>query len=47
MLEAGVPMRQVSKIMRHRSIVTTEIYSHDIDAFNNHGVQILSKQLFV
>ena len=46
MLEAGVPMRQVQKILRHRSIVTTEIYSHDLDAFNNHGVQILSKQLF-
>lgn len=46
MLQAGVPMRQVSKIMRHRSVVTTEIYAHDIDAFNNHGVQTLSKILF-
>ena len=46
MLEAGVPMRHVQKIMRHRSVVTTEIYSHDIDRYNNHGVQILSKQLF-
>lgn len=46
MLQAGVPMRKVSKIMRHRSTVTTEIYAHDLDAFNNHGVQILSNLLF-
>lgn len=46
MLQAGVPMRQVQKILRHRSAVTTEIYSHDLDAFNNHGVQILSNLLF-
>ena len=46
MLSAGVPMRQVQKIMRHRSAVTTEIYSHDLDAFNNRGVQILSNLLF-
>ena len=46
MLQAGVPIRQVQKILRHRSAVTTEIYSHDLDAFNNHGVQILSNLLF-
>ena len=46
MLQAGVPIRQVQKILRHRSAVTTEIYSHDLDAFNNHGVQILSQLLF-
>lgn len=46
MLEAGVGIRQVQKILRHRSATTTEIYSHDIDAFNNHGVEILSKLLF-
>ena len=46
MLEAGVSIRQVQKILRHRSAVTTEIYSHDLDAFNNKGVQILSSLLF-
>ena len=46
MLQAGVPIRQVQKILRHRSATTTEIYSHDLDAFNNHGVQILSNLLF-
>lgn len=46
MLEAGVPVRNVQKILRHRSTTTTEIYSHDIDAYNNHGVQILSNLLF-
>ncbi len=46
MLQAGVPVRNVQKILRHRSAITTEIYSHDIDAYNNHGVQILSNLLF-
>ena len=46
MLQAGVPLRNVQKILRHRSPVTTEIYSHDLDAYNNHGVQILSNLLF-
>ena len=46
MLQAGVSIRQVQKILRHRSASTTEIYSHDIDAFNNRGVQILSNILF-
>ena len=46
MLQAGVPIRQVAKILRHRSTVTTERYAHDLDAFNNRGVQILSDLLF-
>lgn len=46
MLQAGVPIRQVQKILRHRSAVTTEIYLHDLDAFNNCGVNILSNLLF-
>lgn len=46
MLQAGVPIRQVQRVLRHRSAVTTEIYSHDLDAFNNQGVQILSNLLF-
>ena len=46
MLEAGVPIRNVSKILRHRSAVTTEIYANDITRFNNRGVDILSNLLF-
>lgn len=46
MLEAGVPIRNVSKILRHRSAVTTEIYANDISRFNNRGVDILSNILF-
>ena len=46
MLQAGVPIRQVQRVLRHRSAVTTEIYSHDLDAFSNRGVQILSNLLF-
>lgn len=46
MLQASVPIRQVQKILRHRSLATTEVYSHDLDAFNNRGVQILSNLLF-
>lgn len=46
MLQAGVSIRQVQRILRHRSASTTEIYSHDLDAFNNRGVQILSTLLF-
>ena len=46
MLQAGIPLRQVQRVLRHRSASTTEIYSHDLDAFNNQGVQILSNLLF-
>ncbi|MBR0060826.1 MAG: tyrosine-type recombinase/integrase [Selenomonadaceae bacterium] len=46
MLQAGVAIRQVQRILRHRSACTTEIYSHDLDAFNNKGVEILSNLLF-
>ena len=46
MLQAGIPLRLVQRVLRHRSASTTEIYSHDIDAFNNHSVQILSNLIF-
>lgn len=46
MLKAGVPMREVQRVARHRSATTTEIYAHDIDAFNNRGVKTLSNLLF-
>ena len=46
MLEAHVDIRYVQKILRHRSVTTTEVYSHDIDRFKNNGVQVLSNLLF-
>ena len=46
MLDAGVPMRKVTKIMRHLDPKTTEIYSHDREKFANDGIQILSNLLF-
>ena len=45
-LAAGVDIRQVQRILRHRSASTTEIYSHDLNAFNNQGVQTVSNLLF-
>lgn len=46
MLEAGVPMREVQRVVRHRNAATTEIYARDLDKFNNRGVRILSNLLF-
>ena len=46
MLEAGVPIREVQRVMRHRNVSTTEIYANDIDKFNNRAVGMLSNLLF-
>lgn len=46
MLQAGVPMREVQRVLRHRSSATTEIYARDLDSFNNRGVRTLSNLLF-
>lgn len=46
MLEAGVPIREVQRVMRHRSPATTEIYANDIKKYNNRGVSVLSNLLF-
>lgn len=46
LLEAGVDIRKVQRVLRHRSATTTEIYSHDISKFKNNSVQILSNLLF-
>lgn len=42
MIQNGVDVAKVQRILRHRSAVTTEIYRHDITAATNDGVQILS-----
>ena len=46
MLEAGVPIREVQRVMRHRSPATTEIYAADLNKYNNRGVKFLSNLLF-
>ena len=46
-LSAGVPIRKVAKILRHRSTDTTEIYANDISKFGNDGVQVVSNLIFV
>ena len=46
LLDAGVDIRKVQRVLRHRSSSTTEIYSHDLDKFKNNSVQILSNLLF-
>ena len=45
MIQQGVDVAKVQRILRHRSAVTTEIYRHDITAATNDGVQILSDLL--
>ena len=45
-LQAGVPIREVSKNLRHRSTMTTEIYLHDLDRYNNHSVATVSNLIF-
>lgn len=45
-LSAGVPIRNVQKILRHRRSDTTEIYAMDLNVFNNRGVQTVSDLLF-
>ena len=45
-IDNGVSMRELQKILRHRSITTTEVYMHDRDKFKSRGVEIVSKVLF-
>ena len=45
-LVAGVAMREVSMAARHKSIVTTEIYSHDLDAFSNRATATVANLIF-
>ena len=45
MLQNGVDVSKVQRILRHRNPATTEIYRHDITAATNDGVQILSDLL--
>lgn len=45
-IRAGVDLRQVSKALRHKSVVVTEIYLHDIDAENNLATSTVAGLIF-
>ena len=45
-LSAGVNLREVSMTLRHTSISTTQIYSHDIQFFNNTTTEIVAGLIF-
>ena len=45
-LQNGVPLREVSKNLRHRDSRVTEVYLHDLDKFNNHCVSVVSGLIF-
>ena len=45
MIQNGVDVAKVQRILRHRNPATTEIYRHDITAATNDGVQVLSDLL--
>lgn len=46
MLEHGVDIRRVARILRHKDTKVTEVYARDLNDFNNRGVDILSNILF-
>ena len=45
-LTAGVEIRDVSKVLRHKSILVTEIYLHDLAEFNNNATVTVADLLF-
>ena len=45
-LTAGTDIRQVSKALRHKSAVVTEIYLHDMDAMTNTATQSVANLIF-
>ena len=45
-LTAGVELRQVSKALRHKSAVVTEIYLHDLDAMTNTATATVAGLIF-
>lgn len=46
LLENGVSIRKVQKLLRHRSSDTSERYANDLNRYNNNSVQFLSTLLF-
>ncbi len=46
MLIFGVDIAKVQQTLRHRNPVTTQIYRHDLDEFNNDATNIVADMLF-
>lgn len=45
-LTAGVSLREVSKALRHKSVVVTEVYAHDLDAMTNTATATVANLIF-
>ena len=45
-LNAGVDIRQVQRALRHKSVVVTEIYLHDLDAAKNIATSTVANLIF-
>ena len=45
-ISAGVDIRQVSKALRHKSVVVTEVYLHDLDFMTNTATQTVANLIF-
>lgn len=45
-LKAGIPLQEVQQFARHKSIVTTQIYEHDLEKINNHAAAAIATALF-
>ena len=45
-IQSGVDIRQVSKALRHKSQVVTEIYLHDLDAMTNTATATVANLIF-
>ena len=44
-ISAGVEIRDVQAVLRHRSVTTTEIYVHDEKQFTNNATEIVAEKL--
>lgn len=45
-LKAGIPLQEVQQFARHKSIVTTQIYEHDLERIDNHAAAAIAATLF-
>lgn len=45
-INAGIDVRQVSRALRHKSVIVTEVYLHDIDAANNMATSTVANLIF-
>ena len=45
-ISAGIDIRQVSKALRHKSVVVTEVYLHDLDEMTNTATATVANLIF-